>query len=290
MELQNPSPEKQHGNSDKESIHKMLEKIEVIPGLYIPAALAMHWPEVEKTKRSYISISATPTEDLSLTQSKFGHYPYMPLDFDYPKDAEGKYMFPLAQINCNELPALEGYPTSGYLQFYISAFDDLYGVNYDDRLSQRYFRILYFENQQVEECKTDFAFLNEVMQSNDVPVDKPHSISFSLKEEYVGLVDVKGFNVWDIFEKYPAIQEELGLMAFEIFCPYGHKIGGYSYFKQTDPRLDDNQIKDYILLLQIDSDGDEIQWGDFGVGNFFIHPDDLVKKDFSRVMYNWDCS
>src|SRR5690349_19737248 len=161
MELQNSSPEKQHDNSDQESIHKMLEKIEVLPGFYIPAAFAPHWPEIEKTKRTYISINAIPKDDpseLSLTQSKFGHYPYMPLDFEYPKDAEDRYMFPLAQINCNELPALEGYPTSGYLQFYISAFDDMYGANYDDRLSQRYFRVLYFENQKVEQCKTDFAF------------------------------------------------------------------------------------------------------------------------------------
>jgi uncharacterized protein YwqG len=285
MELQNSSPEEQNGNSDSE---KMLENIEVLPGFYIPEAFAMHWSEIEKTKRSYIAISATPTADLSLTQSKFGHYPCMPLDFEYPKDAEDKYMFPLAQINFNELPALEGYPTSGYLQFYISAFDDLYGANYNDRLSQRYFRMLYFENHQVEQCKTDFAFLNEVMQSKNVPVEKPHSLSFSLKEEYVGIGDVRSsFDVWDILDKYPDIEDELRRMAFKAFNPIGHKIGGYSHFKQDDPRIDDDQIKDYILLLQIDSD-DEIQWGDMGVGNFFIHPDELVKKDFSKVMYTWD--
>lgn len=289
MQLQNPSPNKHQGNSDQESIQKMMEQIEVLPGFYIPAAFVPHWSEIEKTKRSYISINATPKDDLSLTQSKFGHYPCMPLGFEYPKDAENRFMYPLAQINCNELPALEGYPTSGYLQFYISAFDDLYGANYDDRRSQRYFRILYFENHQVENCKTDFAFLNEVMQSKDVPVDKPYSISFSLKEEYVGAGDVNSsFDMWDVTSKYPAIEDELGGMAYGIFCAYDHKIGGYSRFSQTDPRLDDNQIKDYILLLQIDSDGG-IQWGDYGVGNFFIHPDDLVKKDFSRVMYTWDC-
>jgi uncharacterized protein YwqG len=30
-------------------------------------------------------------------------------------------------------------------------------------------------------------------------------------------------------------------------------------------------------------------WGDMGVGNFFIHPDDLAKKDFSKIFYTWDC-
>ncbi len=48
-------------------------------------------------------------------------------------------------------------------------------------------------------------------------------------------------------------------------------------------------FKDYILLLQIVTD-DNIMRGDCGVANFFIHPQDLAKKDFSKVMYNWNCS
>ena len=47
-----------------------------------------------------------------------------------------------------------------------------------------------------------------------------------------------------------------------------------------------------ILLLQIDSVGigdDEIMWGDSGICNFFIQEEDLLKLDFDRVMYNWDC-
>ncbi|MDN5490601.1 MAG: DUF1963 domain-containing protein, partial [Acinetobacter sp.] len=38
-----------------------------------------------------------------------------------------------------------------------------------------------------------------------------------------------------------------------------------------------------------EAEGIEIMWGDSGVGNFFIHPDDLEKRDFSKVVYNWDC-
>ncbi|MBO7381562.1 MAG: DUF1963 domain-containing protein, partial [Neisseriaceae bacterium] len=40
---------------------------------------------------------------------------------------------------------------------------------------------------------------------------------------------------------------------------------------------------------QIDSKNG-IMWGDAGVGNFFITADDLKKRDFSRVLYNWDCA
>lgn len=38
-----------------------------------------------------------------------------------------------------------------------------------------------------------------------------------------------------------------------------------------------------------DVNGMDIMWGDCGVANFFIHPDDLKNKDFSKVLYNWDC-
>ena len=38
-----------------------------------------------------------------------------------------------------------------------------------------------------------------------------------------------------------------------------------------------------------EANGVEMLWGDVGVCNFFIHPHDLAKRDFSKVLYNWDC-
>ena len=64
----------------------------------------------------------------------------------------------------------------------------------------------------------------------------------------------------------------------------GHKLGGYPYFTQTDPRSPDTRLR---LLLQLDSD-EHMMWGDAGVGNFFIDPEALARADFSRVMLTWD--
>jgi len=100
---------------------------------------------------------------------------------------------------------------------------------------------------------------------------------------------VREAKVPDIAKQFPSIEDELREELYDNFQSTGHKIGGYAYFTQEDPRLYKDQFKDYILLLQIDSI-DEIMWGDCGVANFFIHPDDLARKDFSKVMYNWDCS
>ena len=46
------------------------------------------------------------------------------------------------------------------------------------------------------------------------------------------------------------------------------------------------------LLLQIDSTkkgNAKIMWGDLGIGNIFIKPEDLLALKFDDYMYTWDC-
>lgn len=81
----------------------------------------------------------------------------------------------------------------------------------------------------------------------------------------------------------------------ENFSKIKHQLGGYPYFTQSDPRMDFIQEKEALqLLLQIDSEyfdqNQEICWGDVGICNFFIQPSMMKKLDFSKVLYNWDCT
>ena len=69
-----------------------------------------------------------------------------------------------------------------------------------------------------------------------------------------------------------------------------HKMLGYSSFTQEDLRYDKRYADYDTLLLQIDSEGEFVMWGDAGIGNFFISKKSLIEKDFNNVMYNWDCS
>lgn len=269
-----------------------LAGVEVAPGMVMPRVFAEHWDKIKETKNQCIGIKATASGDVLLTQSKFGHYPYLPVGYEYPKDEEGRYMFPLAQINFSEVPPLAGYPSSGYLQFYISAFDDLCGMDFDDLRLQKNFRVLYFEDGVIKDSITDFSFLEEALHSDMNPVYKPHALRFSTTDEYVGFGDIRyekrvgEFDIEAVVEQYPELTKELEGYMWSNFQPSGHKIGGYAFFTQGDPRS--GETEDYLLLLQIDTD-EHIMWGDSGVGNFFIHPDDLAKKDFSKVMYTWDC-
>lgn len=73
------------------------------------------------------------------------------------------------------------------------------------------------------------------------------------------------------------------------------QIGGYPFFTQEDPRMyTENPHHDTLLFQLASEDFDEsrmaIMWGDCGVANFFINKQDLINRDFSNIMYNWDCS
>lgn len=271
-----------------------LDKVEVAPGLKVSKALADKWPLIAKTEREFISIKATPNPDAERTGSHFGYYPYLPKGFDYPVDEHGKPMLPLAQLNFAEMPHLKGYPEKGILQFYI-ADSDIYGLDFDDPFNPQASRIVYFENPDLLQPQEDIAFLKPIIYDNSSPVFVPHSLSFSLEKEYIGLEDVACqqndvFNIYDYIESLPGdIKEQVETEAYELFMGSGHKVGGYAYFTQSDPRAYDDKLSGYKLLFQMDTD-EQIMWGDAGVGNFFIHPDALAEKDFSRVMYNWDCS
>ncbi len=269
-------------------------KTEVAPGIVLSKQLAPYWPQIEATRMPCINIEATPAYGLAFSQSKFGGAPMLPNDFPYPTDSHGQKMFPLAQLNLSEMPALEGYPNKGWLQFYTST-NDVYGLDFDHPNSQKDFRVLYFENIDADKIQENFDFIEGMYEQ--APIVNAHALRFTAAEQYVSVDDIRfdktfgmdPFEFADTFGKKrsDAIHEELFLQ----FPNTGHRVGGYAYFTQEDPRKYYTEFRDYILLLQIDSTEETgIMWGDMGVANFFIHPDQLAKKDFSSVVYNWDCS
>lgn len=269
-----------------------LENIEVENGLVLPKAFAAHWEQIKKTGLEYIEIKALPANDIKTTESSFGAVPFIPSGFNYPVDRDGKKMIPLAQLNFSEIPPLKNYPEKGLLQFYISD-TDCYGLDFDNQYNPDSFRVIYIENPEQLIEETDIDFVKQLVQSENTPVFKPHRLSFSKKIDYVGLNDYRsnlhGFDVDDWTAQFTGdIKTKLEDLLYELFTKNGHRIGGYAYFTQTDPREYMEAARDTVLLFQMDSD-DEIMWGDVGVGNFFISPEDLIKKDFSKVLYNWDC-
>ncbi|WP_130860651.1 YwqG family protein [Gracilibacillus phocaeensis] len=256
----------------------------------IPKELEAYRPILESTLEPVLHIQTTERKT-SLWESKFGGNPYFPLTMEYPKTPKGHPLRLLAQINFADLPEpLPSFPPKGILQFYIDGSDDMLGLDIDGDLNQSGYRVLFHDNviEGEEALLQNFSFLDQ-QDSDMFPVEAELALSFEPGFEPLSTGDFRSR------ETYAAILEELdGNDAledafYETFDSSGHRIGGYPFFIQGDPRDFGDFQESTTLLLQLDSD-DDIMWGDVGVANFFISKEDLEKRDFSKVLYNWDCS
>jgi uncharacterized protein YwqG len=258
----------------------------------LPAELLPYKENIERTIKSYIAINAKRENKLEIWQSRFGGVPYLPKSTPYPKDSKNMPMLLLAQINFTETPKLEPFPESGILQFYISNNDGPYGLNFDDQTNQSDFRVLYFPEilQNQNELVSDFKFLPKF---SETPLSASYKLDFSLQHAPIPASDYQ-FEEKLFSTNHPS-SDELEDKIFEhyekSFLSMGHKIGGYPFFTQYDPRENEKyKNESFILLFQMDTDGDnDIMWGDAGVGNFFIREKDLQERNFSKILYNWDC-
>eukprot|EP00130_Batrachochytrium_dendrobatidis_P008365 XP_006683240.1 hypothetical protein BATDEDRAFT_93002 [Batrachochytrium dendrobatidis JAM81] len=263
--------------------------------MHLPLQLQPYADVLAETKKPGFIINGKP-ESTTPLQSKFSGRPYWLKADAYPITQNGQPLRLLAQINFSEMEeTIPDYPTEGILQFFV-ADDDVYGLNFDDGTNQDTFRVVYHETVEMDPSKwmTDFP---EFGNENYFPVEKECAISFDVSEEIMSSSDYR-FNIITEVDQLLesgtdedyAAHDEIMDAYHEIASGQGCKLGGYSFFTQEDPRAYGDYLTHDTLLLQIDSDDDmNIMWGDTGVANFFISSEDLKNRDFSKVLYNWDC-
>lgn len=268
----------------------------------------------KKIAQEIVEKSAQPVLRFSLEQgepgifeSKVGGTPYLPRDMAWPVDSNGMGMELLAQVDCTELNSLPDFPQVGLLQFFF-ALDDVFGMDFGQQTAQTGFRVLYHET--VDRSVTPEAVLTKKAPQREdkecyTPVFASCRMVFSAPA--VQHINEQDYRAWaefvprwnalcgtsfkDQWEYYNATKIAREFPPAETEGPY-HQLGGYPYFTQSDPRPGEYEDLD-VLLFQLDSDmpkeGDLVLWGDCGIGNFFINREALKRRDFSRVLYNWDC-
>lgn len=260
------------------------------------------YEEVQRETLSPVITISLSDGDPGLCASKFGGLPYLPKNGEPPKSENGRVLRLLAQINGRDLPANSGWPCPGLLQFWVLD-DDCTGLDFDNPISQKDSRVLYYEEVDSsvteEEVREKYHPFGE--EDSYFPVQGAFSLSFEAGQEGMSSGDFRfdqHFTAcWN--RRYPQDPMEhwfhLPEEATEPFLGedngFGHKCLGYPGFTQEDPRYE-GHFQNYRLLFQMDSAGtedQEIMWGDAGICNFFIAPEDLENKDFRRVLYNWDC-
>jgi uncharacterized protein YwqG len=272
----------------------------------LPKELQPFRQAIESTLLDYLQIKITPitvnneiNTSTLLWQNKFGGLPYLPKNKQYPINDKGEYLRLVAQLDFAEIPYLNDFPTSGILQFFIDSNDDIYGLDFDNPISQKGFRILYYPeiDKNTNNLIADFSFLGNLAEDYYFPIRGEFTLEFTSAQapiypydEYFNdyLSELNRKNNGSLFDIYGEYYENK-------FNGVKHQLGGHPYFTQSDPRFGISKDNEpYQLLLQIDSeyfdDDLDICWGDVGIANFFIQPSALKKLDFSQVLYNWDCT
>ena len=242
-----------------------------------------------------------------LLDSKVGGLPYWDPALPYPTDSQGNKMTLLAQLNFAQLGTEAPLPAQGLLQFFIGQ-DDVFGIDFDQPDSQKDFRVVYhpepdpaltLEQIQALELPThveadlctpvirEAAFIAEKTVGYMGPGDCRFEALFREAVRAVTGEDIGDKNEYQYFDK--ADRDYF----YDQLSTAGHRLLGYPFFTQYDPREPEGPYD--TLLFQLDSDmaedrKDLVLWGDCGVGNFFINREDLLRRDFSRILYNWDCS
>ena len=240
-----------------------------------------------------MKITLTDTKP-SIFESKIGGLGYIPHDKDFPTDSDGNQLRLLAQIECDKIQ-LDDFMKTGLLQFWIMNDDDC-GLDWVNPTNQDGFRVIYYPeiDRTVTKEEIEEKFIKNKYDDskyNNFPVFRECGMSFEKSENrYIDYDEIED----DDEESWYEENWNEGS---------GHKVGGYPYFMQSDPRLayftqddppDEKMLEYYdFLLFQLDTERigkeDLVMWGDCGVGNFFINSEKLKQCDFSDVLYNWDC-
>jgi uncharacterized protein YwqG len=231
--------------------------------------------------------------------NRIGGAVWLPDGSEWPLDRSGKRMTFLAQIDFAELPPLPDYPTSGVLQFFI-ARDDLYGANFEQP-EQGDFRVVWHETtegegrfetgpQSSQGKYDDYSPLYEETALRGVALraaraapHRPSVDSWLIQRDAAMLPAGEDTGAWDAIYEYlesPAGQGGYGTS----------HIGGHPEFVQSDWRAYERYQNVDRVLLNLWSNDDVMMWGDVGQGQFTIRREDLLKRDFSKVFYQWDCS
>lgn len=256
----------------------------------LPEILEPFREQLLQTRQPFVRVLSAPPRDTKLWESKVGGLPYLPKNIAWPTAPDGRALFFLAQINFAEMPPLVPFPTKGILQFFIHD-DDLYGMDFDDGENPDTFRVLY--HAEVVESESGLQTKPPPIKGDEALLphhpEECYPLQFVLAEEVVPITDYHFYQHFgaDFFRQFGEKEWDVMSELEKSVRAQGHKLGGYAYFTQDDPRRADDPM---LLLFQLDSDERmDLMWGDMGVGHFFIREKDLVAQDFSRVLYDWDC-
>ena len=265
--------------------------------------------------RNGITLTPTPADaPIETRKSKFGGRPDVPADFVWPyyegKSYEDKIqnrpLAFLAQLNCAELKPFdkEGLlPEMGVLSFFYELESAPWGFDPADRGSARVF---WFDTPALQPADCRFSELTLEFASRTM---------LPSYEEFDYLTRGKTGLDWDEYEEYIETCERhipdeedlhtvLGYAALVqgecvsecqmverrgLYCGDGSAYNALSEVERAKLQVESRKWIQLFQMGSVEEDGMELMFGDCGTVYFYIHRDDLAKRDFSRVWLILQC-
>lgn len=234
---------------------------------------------IETTRIPYIRVEVADVDRrLRPTTSKLGGIPYVPDGAELPGSPEPLAF--VAQINFADF-SLEPFPSSGLIQFWVAGEeDDGYGLL--RKKPETGFRCIYYANLDRAQ-RTDLPQRMAGGPVSESRIERGRRLTFHSDTCVVSPSDCR----WEAFlDRNDISSDLLPEEVYNQYSAYGHRIGGYCAFLQTDSRT---PSRPDVSLLQLDSD-EHVVWGDAGIAHWFIRAADLRTCNFARVRYDWDCA
>ena len=275
-----------------------------------PEQVARHLCELvradEANWRDAVALTSAPVppdadDALVATSTKLGGRYALPAGTEPPRNRDGEEMALLAQVDFASLPRIEGFPTQGLLQVFLT-LDDAYGRwDASDPFEQDGWRVRWLPGpvdpvgMRVGRCPWGEGAVSPLEG------DDPEWLLTGRPERR--LVNVRDF-------RFPAALERAArrLGPLERLCLGRHgqkvrelvedalwstndvQVGGYPAFAQDDLREEGSRLgRCTETLLSVDSVDGVSMWGDMGVANFLTSAEDLAAGRLDRVAYLWDC-
>lgn len=267
-----------------------------------------------------IFINPNKRKKISLTSSKFGGMPYWDSSLPYPTDKNGNKLKLLAQFNLYEISEVcKGdvglLPKEGILQFFLlSGSNYSYGSDFENYTNDDHFRVIYHPtinpNITVEDVQNLHIPIASVSTNDYEPISGEIALDFSVrktasphygnfKDEFIEKAALYGWKIenktdYDICN---CLENGIGYELDDYGCHEENCLLGYPVYTQLgDPRFDDTQYAQYdtqlFQMVSYNEEGTKFMaiWGDMGIAHFFINHKKLMEKDFSDIMYYWDCT
>ena len=224
---------------------------------------------LRKHELPYVRLTAQKAAKLPLWASKGNGPPYLPKGTTWPRD-----MYPAAQLDFADVPALPGFPREGMLSVWWT----------EDHCD---WKLLYFPEIVRDESKleTDFSFFDwdQILY----PFHPHGQVALAFEQRtgcpcwgdvrFTELLGEQAVEALRDSSEYAALFEHV----WKRSGAGDSRIGGYASPQQEDPREQGADRKYETLLLQLQNDNFTHEW--------YIEPAKLAAADFSDVLYHSAC-